>query len=161
MINYVQKNYDNTDILIPTRFSEGFIISDDDFNYLKNLYKFKPIKSTLCFYDKKYQRTVAYIDKNLFTEENELHFNKNWLAYECIVTKSPELLQILGKYPENLEKYKQVKIILAKIAEKDAKYIAKGDHIRSYIDYFDREDDIDIDNLDKYEANTAIIREML
>ena len=160
MISYVKKSLDGTDILIPARFSESFVISLDDFEYLNNIYKFKPVKQTLCFYDKKHQKTVAYLDKNLFTEEKDLHFNKNWLAYECIITKSPKLLEILGKYPENTEKYKQVRTILAKIAEKDAKYIAKGDFNKTISDYFIGFDEPDEEMLTQYETATIDMKDM-
>lgn len=136
MINYVRSTIDGTELLIPARFHENFVIDLDDFEYLFNIYKFSPIKSQLCFYDKKHQKTVAYLDKNLFTNKKDIHFNKNWLAHECIITKDKKLLEILHKYPENLEICKQVDSILAKIAEQDAKYIAKGNYTKKIGDYF-------------------------
>ncbi len=141
MINYVRSTIDGTELLIPARFSENFVIDLDDFEYLFNIYKFSPIKSALCFYDKKHRKTVAYLDKNLFTNKKDIHFNKNWLAHECIITKDKKLLEILHKYPENLEICKQVDSILAKITEQDAKYIAKGYYTKKIDDYFVEQDE--------------------
>ena len=151
MINYVKQNLAGTEILIPARFTENFVINYDDFEYLNKLYKFTPIKSELCFYDKKHQKTVAYLDRNLFTKKKDIHFNKNWLAHECIITKDKKLLEILHKYPENYIIYKKVDEILAKIAEQDAKYIAKGDYNKKINDYFiepDEEDEPVNDNIE-------------
>lgn len=151
MTNYVRRSIGGVEILIPARFSENFVIDFDDFEYLFNIYKFNPIKSELCFYDKKHQKTVAYLDKNLFTHKKDIHFNKNWLAHECIITKDKKLLEILHKYPENLEICRHVDDILAKIAERDAKYIAKGDYNKRINDYFiepDEEDEPVNDNIE-------------
>jgi hypothetical protein len=151
MINYVKSSIGGTELLIPARFSESFVINLDDFEYLFNIYKFIPVKSQLCFYDKKHQKTVAYLDKNLFTNKKDIHFNKNWLAHECVITRDKKLLEILHKYPENMAIYKQVDNILAKIAEQDAKYIAKGDYNKRINDYFieqDEEDESINDNIE-------------
>lgn len=151
MTNYVKRMVGGTEILIPARFSENFVIDFDDFEYLNKLYKFTPIKPELCFYDKKHQKIVAYLDKNYFTHKKDIHFNKNWLAHECIITKDKKLLEILHKYPENIVIYKHVDEILAKIAEQDAKYIAKGDYNKRINDYFiepDEEDEPVNDNIE-------------
>lgn len=141
MTNYVKRMVGGTEILIPARFNENFVIDFDDFEYLFNMYKFTPIKPELCFYDKKHQKTVAYIDKNLFTYKKDIHFNKNWLAHECIITKDKKLLEILHKYPENLAICRHVDDILAKIAERDAKYIAKGYYNKRISEYFMDQDE--------------------
>jgi len=142
MINYVTKTIYGIETKIPTRFDSSFAINEDDFAYLINLYKFIPNKEGKCWIDKKHNKTVAYLDKNLFTHEYDIRFNKNWLAHESIITKSPKLLDILRSYPENSILYEETMKILYKIAEDDAKYIAKGDYIKQPFAYFLEGDEI-------------------
>lgn len=136
MINYVTKTIYGVETKIPTRFDSSFLINEDDFEYLNKLYKFIPNKEGKCWIDRKHNKTVAYLDKNLFTHEYEIRFNKNWLAHESIITKASKLLDILRSYPENKVLYQETLKILHKIAEIDAKYIAKGDHVRQPFTYF-------------------------
>lgn len=139
------------------KFAEGFVISQEDFDYIKNLYKFVYLRDEKSFYDTKYHKTVAYYDKNLFTNEKEIRFNLNWLAYECIITKSKKLFEILRKYIENNNKYLQVKEILDRINAEDKKYI--DDRYANIIHYKK-----DIQNLElekEYEKLIVIIRSLL
>lgn len=139
------------------KFAEGFTISQEDFDYIKNLYKFVYLRDEKAFYDTKYHKTVAYYDKNLFTNEKEIRFNLNWLAYECIITKSKKLFEILRKYIENNNKYLQVKEILDRINTEDKKYI--DDRYANIIHYKK-----DIQNLaveKEYEKLIVIIRSLL
>lgn len=139
------------------KFAEGFTISQEDFDYIKNLYKFVYLSGEKSFYDTKYHKIVAYYDRNLFTNEEEIRFNLNWLAYECIITKSKKLFEILRKYIENNNKYLQVKEILDRINTEDKKYI--NDRYASIIHYKK-----DIQNLEiekEYEKLILIIRSLL
>lgn len=139
------------------KFAEGFTISQEDFDYIKNLYKFVYLRDEKSFYDTKYHKIVAYYDKNLFTNEEEIRFNLNWLAYECIITKSKKLFEILRKYIENNNKYLQVKEILDRINAEDKKYI--DDRYANIIHYKK-----DIQNLEiekEYEKLILIIRSLL
>lgn len=139
------------------KFAEGFTISQEDFNYIKNLYKFVYLRDEKSFYDTKYHKIVAYYDRNLFTNEEEIRFNLNWLAYECIITKSKKLFEILRKYIENNNKYLQVKEILDRINAEDKKYI--DDRYANIIHYKK-----DIQNLEiekEYEKLILIIRSLL
>ena len=149
MINYVRKTIQGIDTNIPTRFDNSFIINDKDFEYLINLYRFIPNREGKCWIDKKHNKTVAFLDKNLFSNEYEIHFNKSWLAHECIITKASKLLEILQNYPENKAAIRQTLEILHKIAEKDAKYLAKGDYVKKPFEYFD-------DNEENTEINQYI-----
>lgn len=144
-------------ILDVGRFAESFVMSQEDFDYMKNLYKFMYIDKDKSFFDPKYKKIVAYYDKNLFTNEKEIRFNLNWLAYECIITKSKKLFEILRKYIENNNKYLQVKEILDRINAEDKKYI--DDRYANIIHYKK-----DIQNLEiekEYEKLILIIRSLL
>lgn len=144
-------------ILSIGRFAEGFVISQEDFDYIKNLYKFIYIRDEKSFYDTKYHKIVAYYDKNLFTNEKEIRFNLNWLAYECIVTKSRKLFEILRKYIENNNKYLQVKEILDKINADDRKFIS--DRYANIIHYKKDLQNLEIEK--EYEKLILIIRSLL
>lgn len=144
-------------ILSIGKFAEGFTISQEDFDYIKNLYKFIYINSDKSFFDPKYKKIVAYYDKNLFTNEKEIRFNLNWLAYECIVTKSKKLFEILRKYIENNNKYLQVKEILDKINADDRKFIS--DRYANIIHYKKDLQNLEIEK--EYEKLILIIRSLL
>lgn len=144
-------------ILDMGKFVESFIISQEDFDYIKNLYKFLYINDDKLFFDPKYKKIVAYYDKNLFTNEKEIRFNLNWLAYECIVTKSKKLFEILRKYIENNNKYLQVKEILDKINADDRKFI--NDRYANIIHYKKDLQNLEIEK--EYEKLILIIRSLL
>lgn len=139
------------------KFAEGFTISQEDFDYIKNLYKFVYLRDEKSFYDTKYHKTVAYYDKNLFTNEKEIRFNLNWLAYECIITKSKKLFEILRKYIENNNKYLQVKEILDRINAEDKKYI--DDRYANIIHYKKDLQNLEVEK--EYEKLIVIIRSLL
>ena len=139
------------------KFLEDFVINIDDFKYLKDLYKFVPVKEDWSFIDKKHDKTVAFVSKNLFSGEDEIHFNLNWLAYEIIVTKSKKLIDIFCKYVENNNKYQQIKMILDKIEENDRQYI------QSFSDrhYNPTKDDLEHYKLSQYETLITTLQELL
>ena len=139
------------------KFAEGFTISQEDFDYIKNLYKFVYLSDKKSFYDTKYHKIVAYYDKNLFTNEEEIRFNLNWLAYECIITKSKKLFEILRKYIENNNKYLQVKEILDRINAEDKKYI--DDRYANIIHYKKDLQNLEVEK--EYEKLIVIIRSLL
>lgn len=139
------------------KFAEGFTISQEDFDYIKNLYKFVYLRDEKSFYDTKYHKTVAYYDKNLFTNKEEIRFNLNWLAYECIITKSKKFFEILRKYIENNNKYLQVKEILDKINAEDKKYI--DDRYANIIHYKKDLQNLEVEK--EYEKLIVIIRSLL
>lgn len=139
------------------KFLEDFVISIDDFKYLKDLYKFVPIKADWSFIDKKHDKTVAYVSKNLFSGEDEIHFNLNWLAYEIIVTKNKKLIEIFCKYVENNNKYQQVKMILDKMEENDRHYIQSF----SERHYNPTKDDLEHYKLSQYETLITTLQELL
>lgn len=138
-------------------FLEDFVINLDDFNYLKNLYNFVPIRENNSFLDKKHNKIVAFISKNLFTNKNEIHFNINWLAYEIIITKSKKLLDIFCKYAENIDKYQQIKVILDKIEENDRRYIQS----LSNRYYNPTKNDLEHYKLSQYETLITTLQELL
>ena len=139
------------------KFAESFVISQEDFDYIKNLYKFLYVNDDKLFFDPKYKKIVAYYDKNLFTDEKEIRFNLNWLAYECIVTKSKKLFEILRKYIENNNKYLQVKEILDRINAEDKKYI--DDRYANIIHYKKDLQNLEVEK--EYEKLILIIRSLL
>ena len=138
-------------------FLEDFVISLEDFKYLQSLYRFIPIKETLSFIDKKHNKNVAYVTKNLLTNKDEIHFNINWLAYEIIITKDRKLIEIFNKYIENFRKFEQIKFILENIEESDKKYIQSF----SSIDYNPTKDDLEHYKLSQYETLITTLQELL
>lgn len=138
-------------------FLEDFVISLEDFKYLNSLYKFIPIRETLSFTDRKHNKNVAYVTKNLFSDKDEIHFNLNWLAYEIIITKDKKLIDIFNKYIENSKKFEQIKFILDNIKESDRKYIQSF----SYINYNPSKDDIEHYKLSQYETLITTLQELL
>lgn len=138
-------------------FLEDFVISLEDFKYLNSLYKFIPIRETLSFTDRKHNKNVAYVTKNLFSDEDEIHFNLNWLAYEIIITKDKKLIDIFNKYIENSKKFEQIKFILDNIKESDKKYIQSF----SYMNYNPSKDDIEHYKLSQYETLITTLQELL
>ena len=138
-------------------FLEDFIISEDDFNYLKDLYKFTYLKDIKSYYDKKHNKIVASLSKNLFTNQNDIHFNKNWLAYEIIITKDKKLIEIFSRYIENDAKYQQIKQILDKMEENDRHYIQSfSEH-----NYNPTNDEIEHYKLSQYETLITTLQELL
>ena len=138
-------------------FLEDFVISLEDFKYLNSLYRFIPIRETLSFVDKKHNKNVAYISKNLLTDEDEIHFNINWLAYEIIITKDKKLIEIFSKYIENFKKFEQIKFILDNIEENDKKYI-QG---LSSVYYNPTKNDLEHYKLSQYETLITTLQELL
>ena len=138
-------------------FLEDFVISLEDFKYLNSLYRFIPIRETLSFVDKKHNKNVAYISKNLITDEDEIHFNINWLAYEIIITKDKKLIEIFSKYIENFKKFEQIKFILDNIEENDKKYI-QG---LSSVYYNPTKNDLEHYKLSQYETLITTLQELL
>ena len=138
-------------------FLEDFVISLEDFKYLNSLYRFVPIRETLSFVDKKHNKNVAYISKNLLTDEDEIHFNINWLAYEIIITKDKKLIEIFSKYIENFKKFEQIKFILDNIEENDKKYI-QG---LSSVYYNPTKNDLEHYKLSQYETLITTLQELL
>ena len=138
-------------------FLEDFVISLEDFKYLNSLYKFIPIKETLSFTDRKHNKNVAYVAKNLLTNEDEIHFNINWLAYEIIITKDKKLIDIFNKYIENFRKYEQIKFILDNIEENDKKYIQSF----TSVNYKPTKDDLEHYKLSQYETLITTLQELL
>lgn len=143
--------------MLNKRFLEEFVINIDDFKYIKDLYKFIPNKDDLTFLDKKHDKTVAYVGKNLFTNKDEIHFNLNWLAYEIIITKDKKLIDIFCKYIENNEKFKQIKLILDKMEEDDRQYIQS----LSMRNYNPTKDDLEHYKLSQYETVITTLQELL
>lgn len=138
-------------------FLEDFVISLEDFKYLNSLYKFIPVKESLSFIDKKHNKSVAFVAKNLLTDEDEIHFNINWLAYEIIITKDKKLIEIFNKYIENFRKFEQIKFILDNIEENDKKYIQSF----SSMNYKPTEDDLEHYKLSQYETLITTLQELL
>lgn len=84
MLSYYQVSNEN-DSLIE--------ISIDDFNKINQLYKF--IHNKGIYFDKKRNKIVAKLKKNLLNNKDYYTFSKNWLRDELISTNSSLLLDII------------------------------------------------------------------
>lgn len=95
----VKRNWKELDDRIESVFNYNtFVIDKNDFDYLLNLYKFKPIPKYHSFYDKKRRKVVAMINKNKLTNKYEIVFNKDWIFKEAVITKCNKVLEIMKQY---------------------------------------------------------------
>lgn len=92
---------DNNYINFDVSFSDLFKIDENDFDLLLKLYRFKPIRKYLSFYDEKRNTIVAKFLKNPINKNKyDIYFNKNWIRIELLCTNVAILQDICKKYSE-------------------------------------------------------------
>lgn len=79
-------------VRISDEIENSVLISEKDFEQLKNLYKFVYIPNCKAFFDKKWKKIVA--KQTNFFENSDIMFNKDWIIKELYRSGSNTLINL-------------------------------------------------------------------